>query len=537
LFTVLACAPRAGSTAPPPAPGAVVGAPIITNFQGAPAAMNATSDGTPNSAKLTWFITSSPPLSALTLSWGTKTVTLDSAATSYTVKPAATTTYTLSAKNSAGTKTAQTSVRVYDWTKLASDLSATQAADGVPGYSFVLLDKKGIWTSAQGGTYGGANQTISTQMPLASSTKLISAAAIMTLVDEGVLNLNTPVVQYLATAGKTQIVNAWNNDAYNKLGAWSKKGITMRMLLSHTSGLVGLGGPHGPGSADDQTPLCFNDTAWNLDNCMYDVATKSLVAAPATASAATFIYGGVDYLVAGYVATLLYTPASGHPRSWQDLVDQKIKTPLGMTTLTYDSVLNPNNPLQTCLMIPSGSTLPNPKVSGGALCSAGDYAKLLQTLLAGGKWGTTQVLQPGSVKELEKLQPGAQAVSYLFYPTPAYYPPYGPNTPIDISGYGLGAFLGKASLFTETIHDYDPNGQSNGRQLVEQKPVPADATRVIMDPGLAGAFAWIDNNLGTAAMVEICEEYTSIPDFHGFDLARHASAHVTCQVSDASCAQ
>lgn len=63
---------------------------------------------------------------------------------------------------------------------------------------------------------------------IASMTKSVNATAVMTLVDEGRLALDTPAAQWLPELGKVTVAG----------GAKPEKPITLRMLLSHTAGIA-----------------------------------------------------------------------------------------------------------------------------------------------------------------------------------------------------------------------------------------------------------------------------------------------------------
>ena len=124
--------------------------------------------------------------------------------------------------------------RVYDFTQTGSTLDSYVAPSGsntVTGYSFILFDRSGTLYSRAGG-----DRTIEAVRALASGTKLPSVIAIVSLVDSGLITLDAPVAQYLAQ----DPTFTWPAD---------KAAITMRMLLAHTSGLVGL---------NDNQPHCLN---------------------------------------------------------------------------------------------------------------------------------------------------------------------------------------------------------------------------------------------------------------------------------------
>ena len=313
------------------------------------------------------------------------------------------------------------------WPALAAALdsflsNASPAPSGkVDGYSFILFDKAGIAFERANG-----DQTLDSVLPLASGSKMPSAAAILSLADQGKLDIDAPIGLYLAGSPVT-----WPAD---------KAAITMRMLLAHTSGLPGLG--------DLTSPACLDlETGTTIEQCVQTIASTALVSAPGT----EFNYGGADYQVAGYAATLI----SGE--TWQDFFAGALGQPLGLTTFTYGDA----------------ATVTNPRIAGGASSNAADYVKILQMLQAHGRYGGRQVLSAAVVAALEIDEIAGLPVAYTPFPAgqAANYP-----------GYGFGLWTSAASLY------------------------PGSPGPEYSDPGLFGSVPWIDNGLGYGAVLLIDQD-------------------------------
>lgn len=314
-----------------------------------------------------------------------------------------------------------TSNRSYDFSALDAKLDSYLSANGGPvaGYAFALVDRDGLLHTRAGG-----DKTLYSTPSLASASKMPAAAAILTLVDQQKLDLDTPVKQYIDTAGDP--IN-WPND---------KAAITMRMLLSHTSGLPGLG---------NDSPQCLDQVlSLTLQQCAQIIANTVLAAQPGSA----FIYGGADYQVAGYIATLI----SGE--NWQTFFSAAITTPLGLSSFTYG---NPD-------------TVTNPRIAGGAVANVRDYAKLLRMVLGGGAVDGRRVLSSGSTQLL---------TTDLIAGLPVLFRPDGLSS--DYPGYGLGMWLSDPSL----------HPGSNGPEW--------------SDPGLSGATPWVDFDIAYGAVILIDE--------------------------------
>jgi CubicO group peptidase (beta-lactamase class C family) len=135
-----------------------------------------------------------------------------------------------------------------------------------------------------------------TIFPIASNTKAFTAAVLATLVDEGALGWDDPVVNHLPS------FQMWD--------PWVTREITVRDLLVHRSGL-GLGA---------------GDLMWFPKT---DFTAAQLVAGlrwlkPKTSFRSTYAYDNVLY----EVAAQLIAAVSG--RSWSDLVGERILRPAGM---------------------------------------------------------------------------------------------------------------------------------------------------------------------------------------------------------------
>lgn len=208
--------------------------------------------------------------------------------------------------------------------------------------------------------------SLTTVVPIASATKWISASVIMSLVDEGKLSLDTPISKYLP----------------NFTG---KKGtITLRQLLSHTSGLPG-------------NHRCLSKPSMTLAGCVDEISEVSLQSDPGR----EFRYGGVSFQVAGRIAEVV----SG--KSWKELYEEKIKIPLNMAHTGYGLVNNP-------------------RIAGGASSTVEDYANLLQMHLNNGVFKGKQVLSTPSVEEMQRDQTFGVPLAYTPLP--------------DNRRYGLGAW-------------------------------------------------------------------------------------------------
>lgn len=236
----------------------------------------------------------------------------------------------------------------YDFDPLAHHIEAAldtlKLAHGVA----IVLIQKGHVIYEQG--FGKV--TPSTPVPLASAAKWLTAVTVLTLVDDRVLALETPMGEVLPETFYTAGIDD------------GKDRITIRQLLSQTAGIP----PHHP---------CVYQDSRTLRECMLFIGSRALVRPPGTA----FIYGQPTFTVAGAAAE----EASG--RSWNDVFERGVAGPLGMTTVDF-----------------LGND--NPQLGDGAVGSARDYARMLERIADGG------LLSSGLVEEMLRDQTaGTEVVS------------------------------------------------------------------------------------------------------------------------------
>jgi CubicO group peptidase (beta-lactamase class C family) len=224
----------------------------------------------------------------------------------------------------------------------AADTLAQMSGEfGLNGAALVIRHRGHVVCEVYLGRYDAA-----TEVPLVSAAKWLSAATILTLVDDGHLRLDDSVAKYLQ---------------YFK---GPKRAITLRQLLSHTAGFPS----HHP---------CMFRATLTLDECARAIVTQSQLASePGT----SFRYGGAGFTVAGRVAEV----ADGRP--WAELFHVRMAQPLGLTHTAY-------GPGQ------------NPSLSEGlAYSSAAEYATFLQMVLDGGTWQGKRILSVAMVEELTRNQ-------------------------------------------------------------------------------------------------------------------------------------
>ena len=235
--------------------------------------------------------------------------------------------------------------RQYDWSNLDSLLAATPAQLGVPGVALVVAQHGSVVYQNAFGSY-----TANTVVPIASASKWLSAATIMTLVDAGDLSLDAPISRYLPTF------------------TGNKASITLRQLLSFTSGV-------------EEDPSCVQKAGLTLRQCADAIAALPLAATPG----AQYRYGSGHLVVAAAAAE------SVTGESFTTLFQQRVAQPLGMTQTSFAGGANPN---------PAGS----------ARSSMSDYLRFVRAMWTDGDAGGTRLLSEQAVSEMQRDQTGGAPI-------------------------------------------------------------------------------------------------------------------------------
>lgn len=169
----------------------------------------------------------------------------------------------------------------------------------IPGLSLAVIRSGHVIKEA---AYGKASLelnvpvTLDTSFPLASMTKIFTAAAVMQLVEEGKISLDEPVTQVLS-----ELPTQWS-------------AVTIRHCLSHTSGLPDV-------LTDD---LNATTLSGDRDTALADVAKQPLKPAGAAS-----VYNQTGYVLLG----MIIEKVSG--TSYQAFVQRRVLNPAGMKTARF----------------------------------------------------------------------------------------------------------------------------------------------------------------------------------------------------------
>lgn len=222
---------------------------------------------------------------------------------------------------------------------------------GLPGASLMVVHAGSLVEQETWGEY-----TLETKVPIASASKWLSGALIMTLVDDGLLTLDDPAETFV-----------------DQLKGTPPGQLTLRQMLSFTTGLI----------SEDQMP-CYSSADYSLQECVTEWVKKPLAHRPG----AQYRYHSGHLMMAGALAEIV----TG--QSFEELFQERIAIPLGMVSTRFLHNKDPSR-------IPV--TFPNP--AGGAVSTLGDYARFLEMLVNDGLAPDgTRVLSTESIAEMETNQ-------------------------------------------------------------------------------------------------------------------------------------
>jgi CubicO group peptidase (beta-lactamase class C family) len=192
---------------------------------------------------------------------------------------------------------------------------------------------------------------------LGSTTKMLTAAAVVSLALEGKLDLHAPVSRYVT--GMDPAVGA----------------VTLHQLLTHTAGLADeaiMDGPH------DDAALGAGIRAWNADRFF-------------TGPGAIFSYANPGYWLAGYVAEVVAK------KPYADVMAERVFAPVGMKRSTLRPLVAMTYPLSQG-HYPSGAVIrPPPDNSanwpaGSVYTSVEEFARFMIALANDGRVDGAQAL-------------------------------------------------------------------------------------------------------------------------------------------------
>jgi serine-type D-Ala-D-Ala carboxypeptidase/endopeptidase len=206
---------------------------------------------------------------------------------------------------------------------------------------------------------------------VASGSKWVTATVLLMLVDQGILDLDMKMSDYLTDRNGLP----WSGNMRN---------ITLRNLLSFTSGISG----------DDLSTSTKSDAyTITLKEAVYRIYDEQNSAASTKAPGTYFYYGSTHMRIAARLAEI----RTG--KTWGQIFDEQLRVPLGWSSgsVFMNSAYNPNP-------------------AGGLKATGIEYMRFMMLQLRKGLDGTTRLLNESWITEQRKDQfLPATTISYSPY--------------------------------------------------------------------------------------------------------------------------
>lgn len=246
------------------------------------------------------------------------------------------------------------SAKAQDTSAISSFLIKNQKSIG-KAVALVWKDGKIVYQKALGDNFNGK-----TQAPVAASSQWLTAAVVLTFVEEGKISLDDPVSNYLPV--------------FNK---YMKSYLTVRQCLMHLTGFERDKGL--------KTKVTFGRKYQTLEDQVNELASKEI-----TANAGEqYFFGAYGPAIAARVVEVV------GKKPFERLAQERIFRPCKMraTNFGFDG------------------GCPNPGF--GIQSTANDYLNFLIMLLNGGTFEGKKLLGEASIKEMQRVQLGTEPVKYL----------------------------------------------------------------------------------------------------------------------------
>jgi len=256
---------------------------------------------------------------------------------------------------------------------------------------------------------------------IASMTKAVTSVGTMMLIEEGKLSLDDEVSKYLPAYKNRQVISKVDVAAGTYETRPASRPITIRQLLTHTSGI-------GYAWSDPGLALIQKKTG----TADLDLPLVNEPGAQWTYGASTRVLGEVIEKISG--------------QKIDTYLEARILGPLGMrdTTYTVPSAKTPRVVTRhqradgKIAEIPNADPIP-PTIrgDGGLYSTAPDYARFVQMILNRGQLGSVRLLKEQTVREMTRNQTGSVKVRPQPTAEPLRSKPYPLGAGEDVWGLGF----------------------------------------------------------------------------------------------------
>ncbi|MGA3240891.1 MAG: serine hydrolase domain-containing protein [Bryobacteraceae bacterium] len=356
---------------------------------------------------------------------------------------------------------------------ISRQLSSAVSRGDTPGVVALVVGRDGPLYESAAGKLDVANNIampVNAIFSIASMTKPVTSVAIMMLFEEGKLKLDDPVSKYLTGFDNLRVITKFNEQdaAYETRPA--KRPMTIRHLLTHTSGIgYGFTNP-----IEYRLTQATKKGEWELP-LLSDPGDKW------NYSASTRVLGMIVERITGasmeaYYQQRIFKPLGMVDTSYAVAADKQSRVPTQHRRVNGLLQEQPRTP------IPSTPTAPF-HGDGGLYSTVQDYAKFIQMLLNGGHLGPARILTERSVKMMGQnnigsifveLQPAADKLLTKPFPLGAGHDKFGLGFQIASDDPQYSSFRSAGSMSWAGIYNtefwIDPVKHIGGVQMMQVLP-------------------------------------------------------------------
>jgi CubicO group peptidase (beta-lactamase class C family) len=314
-----------------------------------------------------------------------------------------------------------------------------------------------------------------TIMRIHSMTKLVTATAVLALVEDGKLQLDDRVEQYLPELKDRQVMVG--GSAENPSLVKAESAVTIRQLLCHTSGYI-----YDFGGKTPLERLYEKAKIWEASS-LSDFVTR-VAALPLSHQPGEEFRYGISIDILGAVVEKV------SQQRFERFIEERITAPLRMTDTSFDVPPHKRTRLAKIYKKGEGGRLVEVPDAAGTLASGGgglfsttaDYARFAQMLLNGGRLDGARILSRKTVELMTQNQ-----LSGLKTPHHAYNESrgfgLGPEVMIDLSRSPTLGSLGQFGWYgvATTYCQIDPKERLVALAFFQHRPMN--------EPGVFNLFA------------------------------------------------
>jgi methyl acetate hydrolase len=299
------------------------------------------------------------------------------------------------------------------------------ARGDVPGIvAIVVSPDKVLYHEAFGKMNAARNTPMvkDTIFRIASMTKAVTSVGVMQLVEKGKVGLDDQVSKHLPRLASPQVFSKVDEETGTYETKPATRPITIRQLLTHTSGLGYSWSDHGLAIAQKKTGAT-NDSELPLVN----------------EPGAQWTYGASTRVLGELIEKLTGEKIDAY-------LDAHIASPLAMRDTTYTVPKQKYSRVVTLNQKANGKITetqnPDPipatiRGDGGLFSTAADYSRFVQMILNKGQLGSVRLLKESTVAEMSKNQTGSVRVRLQPTADPLRSKPYPLGAGEDVWGLGF----------------------------------------------------------------------------------------------------